>query len=352
MMKAPACLCVLGLCAALFAGERLRLDQLPPAMIAELSREPSLCWLASADAPARFAALIEELAVRDAARARDGFDYDLPALIAYTCADPGAPEMGPFLRRYDVALSLARRQRAVDDVARLLDQDQDGTRVAVLRATLAQQGVLDASDERAIAALLEACDRVDRFIAAEQAKRSAGAVPRAEQFTDWGLKTTTLTAFPMKIGLLTDRIMRRLKKVPRGAAEPVRSALVVGPGIDIANRHLGPFAPVTTYQPFELQASLLRHGLADARDLRVDCLDINPLVVQHIDGAIARARAGKSYPMTVFAFERGPFAFADVRDYVASFLAGIDGVVRRPGPGRVGLEGFAQAYERAPQAAR
>jgi SAM-dependent methyltransferase len=151
----------------------------------------------------------------------------------------------------------------------------------------------------------------------------------------------------MKIGLLTDRIVRRLKSVPRGAAAPVKRALVVGPGIDVANRHLGPFAPVAVYQPFELQASLLQHGLAEADALTIDCLDINPLIVQHLQAAIARARAGQSYPLTVFHFLRGPFAFPDVRVYVESFLAGLPDVRRRPGPERVSIEVFAQGYERA-----
>jgi hypothetical protein len=80
-------------------------------------------------------------------------------------------------------------------------------------------------------------------------------------------------------------------------------------GIDVANRHLGPFAPVAVYQPFELEASLLQHGLASADELTVDCLDINPFIVRHLEGAFSRARAGQGYPLTVFHFLRGPFAF-------------------------------------------
>jgi SAM-dependent methyltransferase len=328
---------------------RLELSDFDAGMRQELAQEPALREVTGGaeDAPARFARFITEMATQDAARAVGGLDYDLPALVAFTCADPREPEMGPFHRRYSLALALALGARDVEDAARLLDQDPDGLRGALVQSVLKARGVPLAMNDQAAAALQVASDEIDRFIAEEGEKLSAGTEAHDEHFTDWSLKTTTLTALPMKIGLLTDRIVRRLKNVPRGAAAPVKRALVVGPGVDIANRHLGPFGRVAIYQPFELEASLLRHGLADPSALTIDCLDINPLIVRHLQGAIARARSGQSYPLTVFHFLRGPFAFADVRGYVEEFLAGLPDVKRRPGPERISIESFAQAYERA-----
>jgi SAM-dependent methyltransferase len=326
---------------------RLELSDFDPRTRQALAQEPGLAEaMAGEGAAARFTRFVAELASRNAARAGGGLDYDLPALVAFTCADPREPEMGPFRRRYTLALALALGARDVADAARLLDQDPDGLRAAMVQSCLKGRGVPLAMDERAASALQAGCDEIDRFIAEEAQKLNAGTEVHDEHFTDWSLKTTTLTALPMKIGLLTDRIARRLKHVMRGPA-PVKRALVVGPGIDVANRHLGPFAPVAVYQPFELEASLLRHGLAEADALTVDCLDINPLIVRHLEGAFSRARAGQSYPLSVFHFLRGPFAFPEVRSYVESFLAGIPEVKRRPGPERVSIESFAQAYERS-----
>ena len=66
----------------------------------------------------------------------------------------------------------------------------------------------------------------------------------------------------------------------------MKRALVVGPGVDVANRHLGPFGRVAVYQPFELEASLLQHGVADPGDLTIDWRKVvfNMLTIKGIYG--------------------------------------------------------------------
>src|SRR5262245_65195258 len=80
---------------------RLELSDFDPKTRQALAQEPGLAEaMAGERAAERFARFIAELASRNAARAGGGLDYDLPALVAFTCADPREPEMGPVHRRY------------------------------------------------------------------------------------------------------------------------------------------------------------------------------------------------------------------------------------------------------------
>jgi len=59
--------------------------------------------------------------------------------------------------------------------------------------------------------------------------------------------------------------------------------LIVGPGLDFAPRtELVEQLPPQSYQPFALADALLSLDLADARRWRIDCVDINPRVVDHL----------------------------------------------------------------------
>ncbi|MBL8176070.1 MAG: hypothetical protein JNK48_15435 [Bryobacterales bacterium] len=73
-------------------------------------------------------------------------------------------------------------------------------------------------------------------------------------------------------------------------APKIRRVLLIGPGLDWSPRTgLREDTPPQTYQPYVLADSLLRLGLAAPGDLRVDCADINPRVVEHI-AAFARSQ--------------------------------------------------------------
>lgn len=71
----------------------------------------------------------------------------------------------------------------------------------------------------------------------------------------------------------------------------IRRVLLVGPGLDWAPRMgLAEEAPPQSLQPYALADSLVRLGLAAADDLRIDCVDVNPRVVPHINGFAGGAR--------------------------------------------------------------
>ncbi|MBL8221121.1 MAG: methyltransferase domain-containing protein, partial [Bryobacterales bacterium] len=59
--------------------------------------------------------------------------------------------------------------------------------------------------------------------------------------------------------------------------------LLIGPGLDWSPRTgLREDSPPQSYQPYALADSLLRLGLAERGGLNIDCIDINPRVVEHI----------------------------------------------------------------------
>lgn len=67
------------------------------------------------------------------------------------------------------------------------------------------------------------------------------------------------------------------------AGARIRRVLVIGPGMDIAPRTaLDDSDPPQSLQPYLVADTLLRLGLAQAGDLRVDCADINPRVLRHL----------------------------------------------------------------------
>ncbi len=64
----------------------------------------------------------------------------------------------------------------------------------------------------------------------------------------------------------------------------IQRALVIGPGLDFAPRtDLFDDLPPQSYQPYALADALIGLKLANSRDLRVHCLDINPRVAAFIN---------------------------------------------------------------------
>ncbi len=71
----------------------------------------------------------------------------------------------------------------------------------------------------------------------------------------------------------------------------IRRVLLIGPGLDWAPRTgLRDDTPPASYQPFALMDSLLRLGLSQPAELTIDCADVNPRVVDHINAFPATPR--------------------------------------------------------------
>jgi hypothetical protein len=86
------------------------------------------------------------------------------------------------------------------------------------------------------------------------------------------------------------------KLLPRGS---VRRVAVIGPGLDFSDKLDGyDFYPPQTIQPFAILDSLKRIGLA-AANLQVLAFDLSPRVLEHLEAARTRARAGRPYPIAL-----------------------------------------------------
>jgi hypothetical protein len=71
---------------------------------------------------------------------------------------------------------------------------------------------------------------------------------------------------------------------------------IIGPGLDFSDKQEGyDFYAPQTIQPFALQDSLVRLGLAASDALEVMAFDLSPRVIAHVDYATVRASAGSSY---------------------------------------------------------
>ncbi len=271
---------------------RSRLESLLPAQSQAAAREP---------VETRFSQWLLELKSRHESRLAGAFDYDLPALIHYVLwPAPPAPltiasiagdsRESPF----EVAARFARTSDSTDpaEFAEVLRGDPLRLRRKALCAALRRSGIEPGA---ATAADVETVfNAVNRFLDAEQTALVEREETSADHFLDWSLKTTTLTALPMKIGMITDRLVETLVRRP---GSRTRKALVVGPGIDLANPHLGARAPVTVYQPLELLASLLVHTKCDHEELRVDSVEVNPDIVAHLLQAIHDGGATHDSPV-------------------------------------------------------
>jgi hypothetical protein len=98
-------------------------------------------------------------------------------------------------------------------------------------------------------------------------------------------------------GFALEQTLRRMLAdgvLDRGA---IRRAAVIGPGLDFTDKAAGlDIYPQQTLQPFALEDTLLRLGLADpAAGAGIVTFDISPRVNDHLTRARARARTGNSY---------------------------------------------------------
>jgi SAM-dependent methyltransferase len=115
-------------------------------------------------------------------------------------------------------------------------------------------------------------------------------------FRDRGLAPDTSIAIQFGV----EQALAAIKA--RGLLQPgtVRRVAIVGPGLDVIDKQEGyDFYPPQTIQPFAVIDALIRLGLADAADLQLTAFDLSPGILQHLDSARERARAGRPYAMVL-----------------------------------------------------
>jgi hypothetical protein len=118
----------------------------------------------------------------------------------------------------------------------------------------------------------------------------------------------------------------------------VRRVAIVGPGLDFTDKLEGyDFYPQQTIQPFALIDSLLRYGLAVDGELAVTAFDLSPRVLQHLEAARQRAKAGMPYGIVLPRNPDRPWspALADYWQRAGNYVGTNSAATTPPGAGRV-----------------
>jgi hypothetical protein len=157
-------------------------------------------------------------------------------------------------------------------------------------------------------------------------------------FRDRGLSSDT----SIFIGLGVDQALEAVRN-EREHEGPLRTGTVrrvaiVGPGLDFTDKLEGyDFYPQQTIQPFALIDSLLRYGLAVDDELAVTAFDLSPRVLQHLDAARERARAGTAYSIVLPRNLDRPWSPALVEYWqrVGNYIGINSAATGPPGAGRV-----------------
>ena len=120
----------------------------------------------------------------------------------------------------------------------------------------------------------------------------ADSLDRRTLFRNRGLTFNTSIFVNLAIEQALDAIKAK------GLVRPgtVRRIAIVGPGLELNDKQDGyDFYPPQTIQPFAIVDSLIRLGLGRPAELQVTAFDLSPRIIQHIEAARTRARAGSPY---------------------------------------------------------
>jgi hypothetical protein len=246
------------LCPNIHAGSRavsLTFDDLPPQFAAEFNR-------------AAFPEFIQNIERETAAREHEG---ELDHLIAYALQSrhfTNQPAIEPARSAKEVVESgtvppgVSRR---LTQFLKALAKPRDNTRLSYFAGLLTP-------DEHNLPYLLEQYERVSRFLYAKEFRGAKHAYETRGHSTD----TQVAANFA---------VWNALNVIKASApAAKIRKILVVGPGLDFAPRTelMDAFAP-QSFQPFAIADAVLRLRMAQARNLEIDCVDINERVVHYIN---------------------------------------------------------------------
>lgn len=250
---------------------------------------PDLRDLAPAEREARWPAWIvrHDAAIR--ARVAEGDADSIVHLLLFGTSFTTAPraserDLAALVARPDEALRALRRR--LDDFAVALAAPGANERLRFARAVVERQGIDPATAEGRAA--------LGRYL--DERTRVAGGSVTLTLFRDRGLATDTSIVADFGI----EQALDAMKAAGAVRAGSVRRVAIVGPGLDFIDKLDGyDFYPEQTIQPFALIDSLLRLELAEPDRLEVVALDLGARVLQHIEGARTRARAGMPYTVVL-----------------------------------------------------
>lgn len=170
----------------------------------------------------------------------------------------------------------------LDDLLKGLASPGLNERLVILRNLLQAKGY-QPGDPQTGSFILENLQRVLKEKIAVNAEIQV-AQSSSSVFRERGVSLDT-TIFPNYVIDAAINDLGNRKLLTTGS---VTRAAIVGPGLDFIDKEAGfDYYPLQTLQPFAVQSSLRRQGLASAA-LRITILDISPQVLEHIK--LARSR--------------------------------------------------------------
>jgi hypothetical protein len=277
-----------------------------------LAQQTAVTYLSREDAVPVFAALGEPLpssaewaswiAGRDRetrARIAEGDETTIVNWLLFGTSFTREPRVDA--KSPDVSRAVSRR---IDDLVRALDRNHEDTKTRNGEPALAERiefarqvvGSGETARRRLVAALDRLSKEQEELAGRDREARQLGDsrlefAERSRIYRDRGLATDT----SLRSSFAIDEALRQLAR-DRGINAPIRRVAIVGPGIDFADKQAGYDAyPPQTIQPFAVQGSLLRLGLARPDALEVVALDLNDRVNAHISHAVSRSKAGQPY---------------------------------------------------------
>jgi len=118
----------------------------------------------------------------------------------------------------------------------------------------------------------------------------------------------------------------RLPETRKSFPEKIERVGIVGPGLEFVEILQGPGVPRQMYEPFVMMDALIDNGLADARRVEFDLIDINPEVIEHVEEARRRAGQGVGYTLA-FSVSAFHARSQTVREHFMRFGRAIPGAV-------------------------
>jgi SAM-dependent methyltransferase len=120
---------------------------------------------------------------------------------------------------------------------------------------------------------------------------------RSRMYRGRGLSPDT----SVRVNFAIEEALRGLTSaLSRGSDPVIQRAAIVGPGLDFSDKQEGyDFYAPQTIQPFAIQDTLIRHGLARPGNLEVSTFDVSPRVNAHLNGAVNRAGRGAVYRLHI-----------------------------------------------------
>lgn len=123
---------------------------------------------------------------------------------------------------------------------------------------------------------------------------SAESLDRATLFSNRGLTFNT----SIFVNLAIEQALEAITTSSLLQPGSVRRIAVVGPGLEFTDKQDGyDFYSPQTIQPFAVIDSLIRLGLSKSDEVHVTVFDLSPRIIQHLESARERARAGNSYTL-------------------------------------------------------